>query len=930
MTSNDHDNARAESRWHRVEEIFHQVQGAPPSERPVLLTNRCDGDSELESEVQSLLDASEAEGLLSVQKSAEARQADSANRGKLIGPYQLDEILGRGGMGAVYLAHRADGEFNQRVAIKLIDLPLATELFRERFRLERQIQAGLVHPYIARLMDGGVSESGDLYLVMEYVEGVSITRYAQDHELSLRDRLNLFYRVCEAVQFAHQNLVVHRDIKPDNILVVADGTPRLLDFGTAKLLGPVAAESSAGFTQHGLRSFTPQYASPEQVLGEPITTASDTYSLGVLLFVLLTGVPPYAMQDFTTAEMLRVICTEPPPRPSAAPMGPGRVQLRVDADLDAIVLKALRKEPQLRYVSVEQFGADILAWLAGQPVKARRGTRRYRTGKFIRRNALVLLATALLAGSILAGMLGVLWQARVATAQRQRAEARSEDLRELSNSLLSEIDEAIKELPGSTRVQRLLVERVLDHLDRMSTDAAGDPRTQFDLISAYTRLGNLQGNPYDQNIGDSVGALTSLDKALEIAKSLVAVKPGDADVIGAMAQAEQSRAEILFGIGRTSEALDSMRAAAVAFNARAKRANAVANDFADAASAAGGLGDELGQMGAASLGDPEGALAAYRKSLELSHQALSIDPHLVRSLRSVANTRLKIGNMMLSTDPASAINEFRDSILAWQSLPAAERESASARRGVSAAHMKVAMALAEARDYVPSLAEFEATRHDYEFFAAADTTDTRAQYDLALFLSGEALTDVDMLNPVLNPDIEPSSKAYGETLTRALELLRRSVAIREKLVKVDPSNRGWQANLAFEKAVLGGLMQSATSGKEGVLYSSAAVTSLMSIGSAQDASTDVLDFATTAMLVVVPVRLRNPAWTVAQAERLVTLTHGRKPTFLLTLAEAYKQNGQQENAVMTANQGLALLPALGGGAKAPRLWTLLSHVAEPR
>lgn len=185
-----------------------------------------------------------------------------------------------------------------------------------------------------------------------------------------------------------------------------------------------------------------------------------------------------------------------------------------------------------------------------------------------------------------------------------------------------------------------------------------------------------------------------------------------------------------------------------------------------------------------------------------------------------------------------------------------------------------------------------------------------------------------MLNPVLNPDLKPSSKAYRETLTRALELLRQSVAIREKLVKVNSSNRGWQANLDYEKTVLGGLMQSATSGKDGALYSSAAVASLMSIGSERDASTDVLDFATTAMLIVVPVRLRNPAWTVAQAERLVALTHGRKPPFLLTLAQAYRQSGQSEKAVMTADQGLALLPALSVGAKAPRLRTLLSDVAD--
>jgi eukaryotic-like serine/threonine-protein kinase len=337
----------------RTEAIFHEVLAVPAEERPLILENRCAGDTALMDELRSLLRACEAEERLALRRSLETHaEAHAPAKGRWIGPYELDRLLGRGGMGAVYLANRVDGQFRQQVAIKLIDMPLATDLFRDRFRMERQILAGLVHSFIARLLDGGVSEDGDLYLAMEYVDGISIARYCRENRLSLRDRLLLFKNVCGAVQFAHQNLVVHRDLKPDNILVVADGTPRLLDFGTAKLLAPTPTDAAAAdFTQQGLRSFTPQYASPEQVLGEPITTASDIYSLGVLLFLLLTGVPPYELKEFTTAEMLRVICNEQPPKPTAAAASVTDPSFpeRLDADLDAIVLKALRKEPKDRY-----------------------------------------------------------------------------------------------------------------------------------------------------------------------------------------------------------------------------------------------------------------------------------------------------------------------------------------------------------------------------------------------------------------------------------------------------------------------------------------------------------------------------------------------------------------------------------------------------
>jgi len=897
----------------RVESAFHRVLEAPEPAWPSVLEAQCAGDPALLAEVLSLLAAFQSARA----PGGERAPADPPPLPRRIGPYQLDRLLGHGGMGAVHLAHRDDGQFRQEVAIKLIDLPLASDLFRERFRQERQILAGLAHPYIARLLDGGVTEDGDLFLAMEYVDGLPIARFCRENSLALRDRLRLFAKVCAAVHHAHQNLVIHRDLKSDNILVLADGTPKLLDFGTAKLLapGPEAGPASE-LTRLGLQSFTPSCASPEQVLGEAITTASDAYSLGVLLYLLLAEVPPYVLKEGTTAELLRVVCRDPPPRPSA--VAPG-----LDADLDAIVLKALRKEPEARYRSVDAFAADLQAYLEGRPVLARHGTLRYRAAKFARRNRLALAGAGLLAASLVAGLAGVLWQFRVARVERRRAEARSEDLRQLSNSLLSEIDEAVKQLPGATPVRRLLVTRVLEHLDHMARDVKGDRQTRRDLVGAYTRLGNLQGNPYDPNLGDPEGALASLDKALALAEAA----PGDDPAgLGPLAQALQSKSEILFGIGRTAQAIVAMRAAVAAFRARIGGPGATAEQIADAASACGGLGDQLGQSGVASLGDPAGAIQAYREGLDLSLRALAADPGFARSRRAVAIHHYKIGNVLCETDPIQAIGEYRQSLAAWSALPGAERAGAAARRGAAMTSRKLGLAFLQARDFGAALAALQEARSTYEAFAAADPRDTRAQFDLSIELSNEAEVHAARLDPALAPAREDPREAARA----AVDLLDRSVAILARLVATNPDNQGWVTNLAYDQVVAGTLRQARLGSAGGRAGAEAGLATLRAAGLRNDAGIPTLDHAISALLTVRPARLRDPALAVRFAERLAELTHRRKPDFLLSLAQAYHAAGLGGKARAAAAEGLALLPALPPGAIRPRLRVLLEAEAGGR
>lgn len=327
---------------------------------------------------------------------------DELPAGCMVGRYRIVRLLGRGGMGAVYLAERADREFDQRVALKLVGRAVPGGTLALRFRAERQILAQLNHPNIARLLDGGAGEDGAPYLAMEYVEGERIDAYCDARRLSVREQLRLFQQACSAIQYAHQNLVVHRDIKPTNILVTADGTLKLLDFGIAKLLDPQSTRTTDGLTRVYERMMTPEHASPEQVRGEPIGTASDVYSLGVLLYSLLSGARPYAVVGRSVDEFERVVCTVQPQKPSAAAReragdagGGAQLARTLAGDLDNIVLKAMHKEPQRRYASAAALADDIQNYLDERPVEARPDAWAYRAGKFLRRNAVAVSASSL-------------------------------------------------------------------------------------------------------------------------------------------------------------------------------------------------------------------------------------------------------------------------------------------------------------------------------------------------------------------------------------------------------------------------------------------------------------------------------------------------------------------------------------------------------
>ena len=435
-------------RWKQIEDIFQSALDCAPEERTALLDASCGGDVQLRKEVESLLRSYETDHATeSAFPDAVRVFEDRAGRleeGRRIGPYRIIRELGRGGMGAVYLAARADDTYQKLVAIKLIRLGLDTDDVIQRFRSERQILATLDHPNITRLLDAGSTDEGLPFLVMEYIEGEPINQYCDACKLNITERLKLFQSVCAAVRYAHQNLVIHRDIKPGNVLVTKEGVPRLLDFGIAKLLAPGSEPRDATLTL--ARRLTPDYASPEQVRGEAITTATDVYSLGVLLYRLLTGRPPYRLSTSSASELEHAICEQEPEKPSfaisrvqagastdenerATPKSvsamregtPDKLRRRLQGDLDNIVLMAMRKEPQRRYASAEQFSEDIRRHLATLPVIARPDTAGYRTAKFVVRHRLGVAAAATVFVSLTGGIAASLWQAHIATQQRDRA-----------------------------------------------------------------------------------------------------------------------------------------------------------------------------------------------------------------------------------------------------------------------------------------------------------------------------------------------------------------------------------------------------------------------------------------------------------------------------------------------------------------------------
>jgi non-specific serine/threonine protein kinase/serine/threonine-protein kinase len=527
--------------WKKIKEIFAVAIEQPAALRSQYLREACGEDLFLRGEVESLLAAGDETEQIIEQNAFDlaAHIKNDGFEGKQFGNYKIIREIGRGGMGAVFLAERADGEFEQKVALKIIQQSLSTGELEKHFRRERQILASLNHPNIAKLLDGGVSASGELFLAMEYIEGELLLDYVENRNLEINERLNLFLKICRAVSYAHQNLIVHRDIKPSNILVGATGEPKLLDFGLARVLSENFAADAAQ-TQTVFRAFTPSYASPEQICGRNVSTVSDVYSLGVVFYELLTGGKPFHFEGKSIEEIMKTSTENEPSFPSRSvssenPQWAKRVS-QLKGDLDTITLTALRKEPDRRYKSVEAFADDIERHLKGLPIMARPNTVSYRAAKFFQRNKIVVAATAFIIASLVSGLGIALWQAGVARAERDRAEKRFNDVRKLSNALINDIAPKIERLEGSTEAREILVKSGLEYLDSLAGESADDLTLQAELAAAYEKIGVLQGDSRKPSLSDFRGAIASLEKAQLIRRRLLEVNPNDAENLRLLAE----------------------------------------------------------------------------------------------------------------------------------------------------------------------------------------------------------------------------------------------------------------------------------------------------------------------------------------------------------------------------------------------------------
>ena len=679
-------------RWKQIEDLFDRASDLPDTERVVFLDQVA--DPELRDEVRKLLEGDR--GAITALDSMIQREAALVSVQR-IGPYRVTGTIGHGGMGAVYRAERDD--YRKQVAIKIVRRGLEGPYAVTRFRQERQILASLDHPNIARLLDGGSMEDGLPYIVMEYIEGVPVTQFSG----STTDKLRLFSAVCGAVQYAHRKLIIHRDIKPGNILVTPEGVPKLLDFGIAKLLDPeLSADGEMPETSTGLRMMTPDYASPEQLRGETVSTATDVYSLGLVLRELLA---------------------------SGASGG----------ELETVIGKATHPEPERRYASADQLAEDIARYLEGRPILARPDTFGYTAGKFLKRNKAAVAGVCVVSLSIAGGAVATIWQAR-------QTQERFDQVRNLANRFLFDFHDKIQYLPGSTQAREMVVSTAQEYLDKLAGPSGGDPLLQFELGVAYRKVGDAQGLPKEPNLGRPKDALTSYHKAVAILERLgsapkvlrelgychlhiVAVDHFSGDKKGEKQAIESARAigeqdSLIGGLAYLARGDQEMAANDVqgsltdyrkslelnrsvlsteATDEARRRVTVSLNSLGIAQGRAGDLEGALVSLREAeklrrpdmndvrdlrwmgilyqnlgnALGDPNGpslernkeALEAYRKQYAIAEQLFKADPADSTARADMLRANLKLAQFLLADDPKSGVEFARQGMGLLSGLP---------------------------------------------------------------------------------------------------------------------------------------------------------------------------------------------------------------------------------------------------------------------
>ena len=880
--------------FQQLRRTFEHLVAEPEPERASVIEGLSVSDPILANELNRMLAAYASRTSLLDQTATVMMDSDGARSersypardGSQLGAYLLEKELGRGGMGVVYQASRADGTFQKRVAIKILRHDRIDGLFLRRFHQERQILAQLNHPHIASILDGGETPDGDPYFVMEYVDGVPITKYCEALGLTVNQKLDLFLQICDAVQHAHSNLTVHRDLKPSNILVTASGDVKLLDFGIAKLL-----QSDPGSAPEPTAAIlTPEYASPEQIRIAPITTAADVFSLGILLYEMLSGVHPFRRKDALPHEVMRAICEDDP---AAMSVVAGRRGKQLRGDLDTIVLTALRKQPMLRYASVEQLAEDIRRHQRGWPVLAKGDGMAYRLQRFARRQWLPLTAAALVMFLLTAGILATTHQAhlaeqarqaadaariqaeqqrsaadrqrmlaeqnqRMATEQRTLAELRTKeaeterrkeqdryrDVRTLAASLLFDLHDGIRDLAGSTMARRLVVGKAQHQLELLSADSGNDIGLQRDLAASYERMGELKIDPHRPDKNDARAALDAYEHAVQLRRTI------------------------------------------------AGRNLALPRDHRDLALSLAKLGD--GQFMAS---DTKQALESYRSAWTLAQSLARSSPQdasMRRALGAVDQSRCVV--LLAAGDNAGALEACQEGISILSPLAEASPDEVEVQRLLATTEASYANALRMLRR--PEDAAAQAKLALDSLRRLESLAPNNAEYR-RLSSSAEAI-------------LAGSLAASGQTAA-SLEAFRRSVRSTEIAIEIDPSDLSSSLRLAvtlraFSKRLAAG-------GNQEAAHEAAQEALRLLEQAANKPAAGAMEWNeyADALLKVEWPDLLQPAAALRLAQNAVSATNRTNPFFLDTLAWAYFRTGNSQQAAQTEREALHLLPANAKG-----------------
>ncbi len=747
-----------------------------PGERTAWVDAVCVSETpEVHREVYSLLesDRKAAQGFVEgrVKAGVEAFYQDdeiakAAMRPKRAGPYLLVREIGRGGMGTVYLGQRDDAQYHMEAAIKLVSPGMDTELVLHRFRKERQTLANLRHPNIARLLDGGTTEAGLPYIVMEFIDGPRITEYCRIQQLNIEERLRLFLEVCSAVEHAHRNFVVHRDLKPGNILVNEGGTPKLLDFGICKLLVPAGAiapapsafETGEQTVDQGARMMTPDYASPEQIRGEAVNIRSDIYSLGAVLYELLAEVKPHRFANYTVREIERVICEGEILRPSAAAARKPLAR-RLRGDLDTILMRALDLDSKRRYETVEQFADDIRRHLQHQPVRAQPDTLMYRVSKFTRRHAGALTAGALVTAALL-GSLGVsAYQARLAN-------ERLDQVRRLAHTFVFDVHDLVRPLPGSTAARELILKTGAKYLDGLAAKAAGDTDLQNELAGTYIRIGELEGGTMGSNRGNIALASENYEKAKRLCDDVLRRDRGNFRASAQRLKVLQQIADLRYAQRDRPGALAMYRAAADSGEELLKAHSNDTELLRSLAHAYTGIG--LVNRG---TGEAFGALKAARKTVAIYEQFPPDDRggQEYRYLSASALSNLGLTEVGVN-EVANGLQHLREAVARLAELAAEFPQNVDYSHQVMLTWSHVSDSLSEHDDAPGALRAAEKFVAVAKRLQEADPADHRAAMDYGIALSKLA------------------SKVPEPQSAKRIELLEQAIPRLQQGAKRDPKN----------------------------------------------------------------------------------------------------------------------------------------------